>query len=145
MSTPPDRALLLSIRPRFAQLVLDERKTVELRRKAPRVHVGALVLLYASSPEKALVGTARVAAINTGTPNAIWKSSSGRTSLTRSEFDEYFDGTDEAVAISLEDVSRLEPARPLHAVRDENDWFEPPQSFCYLEPSQVVSLRLALP
>ena len=55
------RDVLMSIRPQYASKILDGRKTVELRRKFPEVGaIGATVLIYSSSPVKAIVGTARI-------------------------------------------------------------------------------------
>ena len=48
-------ALLLSIRPEFAYAILDGSKTVELRRIAPKLDAGSLIVIYATAPVMALV------------------------------------------------------------------------------------------
>src|SRR3954454_13704408 len=100
MSTE-ERVLLVSIRPRFADLLLEGSKTVELRRVRPNVTPGTAVILYASSPVCEIVGTASVAAIHEADPTSIWEHHGRRTGLDRSEFDSYFAGTDVAIGIEL--------------------------------------------
>jgi predicted transcriptional regulator len=133
-------ALLLSVRPRFARLLLDGSKTVELRRVRPGVAEGSLVLIYASSPTRTLVGTARVAGVQAASTERIWQQYGPETGVTRGEYDEYFTGVDTAVAISLVDVHPLELPRPLHDLRRRLEGFRPPQSFRYLDSGQVAAL-----
>src|SRR4051794_19317173 len=105
------RSLLVSVRPRFAALILDGTKTVELRRVRPAVLPGAMVVIYASSPLKGLVGTGTVEAIEVGALDRIWDAHGERAAVTRDEYDAYFGGADRAVAIELTDVQRLSRPR----------------------------------
>lgn len=57
MST--DHALFVSVKPRFAEKILAGEKSVELRRVRPSVTPGTLVIFYASSPTREVVGTGR--------------------------------------------------------------------------------------
>jgi predicted transcriptional regulator len=135
-----EKALLVSLRPRFAALVLSGEKTVELRRISPNVEPGTLVLLYESSPTRTLVGHGRIEKIETGDPDSIWTSHHPATGLTRAEFDDYFTGTDRAVAITLRDARPLASPASLEELRRRWTGFRPPQSFRYLDPSQVARL-----
>lgn len=145
MPTPTERALLVSLRPRFASLLLSGEKTVELRRTPPDVQPGALVLMYESSPTRRLVGRGRVQAIDMATPAAIWRRHGAATGVTREEFNAYFDGTTRAVAITIADARAL--ARPASLDELRRRWadFRPPQSFRYLSPSQVARLTVPGP
>jgi predicted transcriptional regulator len=137
---PSDRTLLVSLRPRFASLLLSGRKTVELRRTPPDVACGALVLIYESSPERRLVGFGHVGAIDVGEPRGIWTRHGPDTGITRAEFDAYFEGTSRAVAITLRDTARLDRPASLEELRHRWSEFRPPQSFRYLTPAQVQRL-----
>lgn len=128
---PGQGALLISLKPRYAHGILTGAKTVELRRRGPRTEPGALVCLYSTSPEKALVGTARVRAIHTGTPAEIWNSFADECMLGRQCFDDYFQDADQAVAISLHQPLQLSAPLPLHEMR-ERFGVSPPQSWRYL-------------
>jgi predicted transcriptional regulator len=138
---PADNStLFLSLRPRFAELLLSGHKSVELRRIRPDVAPGASVLLYASSPTMKLVGRAEVAEVKVA-PNAqIWKEHGHQTGITRKEYDEYLDGLEEGVAITLVNIRRLEKPRPLQDLRDRIAGFQPPQSYRYLDKAQVAAL-----
>ena len=139
-----DRILLLSLRPRFAEMLLAGKKTIELRRSAPDVKPGTPALLYASSPVQALVGTAVVNDIVSSTTSEIWRRFAARTGLSREEYDAYFDGAGAAVAIMLGSLAPLPQPVSLADLRTGTAWFRPPQSFRYLSSEQVGSLGLAI-
>jgi predicted transcriptional regulator len=133
-------ALFLSLRPRFAELLLSGEKTVELRRVRPNVAPGTRVLLYASSPEMKLVGRAEVAEVQVAPTAQIWKEHGPQTGISRKEYDEYLDGLDDAVSIKLVKIRRLDEPRPLQDLRARIAGFQPPQSYRYLNHSEVSAL-----
>lgn len=61
-----ERAILLSVHPRFAEAILAGSKSVEVRRQRVAVPSGTPVLLDATAPPMALVGMARIAAVQLG-------------------------------------------------------------------------------
>jgi predicted transcriptional regulator len=139
---PDDRTLFISLRPRFAELLLLGEKTVELRRVRPAVQPGTRVMLYASSPTCALLGVGVVEDVQVAGHDRIWGEHGPRTGISRSEYDAYFDGTATAVAITLGEVRRLERPISLAELRRGREWFRPPQSFRYLNPQQTASFGL---
>jgi len=60
-----NHAFLISIRPRFAEMIFAGSKTVELRRVCPKVSAGDLALVYVSSPAMELRGSFEVGKILT--------------------------------------------------------------------------------
>lgn len=137
---PSDSALFLSLRPRFAELLLNGKKTVELRRVRPNVAPGTSVLLYASSPTMKLVGRAEVADVEVASTKQIWREHGRKTGISKGEYKDYFEGLDEAVAIKLVNVRRLPNPRPLQDLRDRLTGFQPPQSYRYLGSAEVAAL-----
>lgn len=134
-------ALLVSVKPVYADLLLSGAKTVELRRVRPQVKPGCPVLLYASSPQMAMVGTARVSAITCDSPDAIWNQFSDQVGIDYTTFAGYFAGTGNAVAITLADVEPLPALVPLAELRRRISGFRPPQSFRYLtQPQAAVAI-----
>lgn len=124
--------LLLSVRPRFAQMIFAGTKTVELRRVRPKVKAGDLVLVYVTSPTKEVQGVFKVARAVSGRPSAIWRKFGKRTGITRREFDSYFNGKSHAHALTIEETWLfLKPVR-LSCLRKEKRGFRPPQSFHYI-------------
>lgn len=135
-----DRALLLSVRPRFAELILVGAKTVELRRVRPNIPPGAVALIYSASPICALVGVGAIVAVHVDDRDRIWHRHGELTGITRAEYDEYFKGSPDAVAIALRAVRRLPRPLALPQLRQGYAWFRPPQSFRYLTSEQIASL-----
>src|SRR6185312_8084882 len=99
--------MLISIHPRHAKAIIDGTKTVELRRARPLVRLDEPVLIYATAPTSAILATCRIGSIEAAPPAEIWNRHHRRVGITRSEFDRYFAGRSEAVALSIEDVAAL--------------------------------------
>ena len=134
-----DRALLLSIRPRYAHAILNGTKTAEIRRQRPNVHPGTLVIIYATKPVGALIGTARISDVSEGAPVTLWERHRRATGVSQAEYDGYLSGTDTAYLLFLCQVQRLEPLLTLEQMRLTNA-FQPPQSYRYLSQRMLHSL-----
>jgi predicted transcriptional regulator len=133
------RTLLLSLRPRFAAAILDGTKRVELRRIRPRAKPGTPVLIYASTPTKALVGGCWVSGLVVAEPDEVWELHGHLTSVDRAEFDDYFAGAGHAVAIQVANPWTLDEALGLQVLRERWPGFHPPQSFRYLDRAEARS------
>ena len=127
--------LLLSIKPRFAEAILDGTKTVELRRVQPSVRTGAMVLLYASSPQRELVGTFRVAGLEVGSSSAIWDRHGSECGVSQAEFIDYFAGANQAVAILVDSPVRLSQPQSLRDPPGSDGRVPPSSKLQVLQPS----------
>jgi predicted transcriptional regulator len=101
MSSPAIPAVLLSVKPPHVERLMAGTKTVELRRRRWRVPPGTVALVYASGTTRALVGSVVVGATEAGSPEDIWHSHGLASEITREEFDSYFAGAQEAIAIGI--------------------------------------------
>jgi predicted transcriptional regulator len=81
-----------------------------------------------------VVGWFQIAGIEYDTPEGIWKSLNGSSGLSEREFQEYFDGTNSAVAILIGQYHRLEVPADLKRIPRVK---RPPQSFQYLDENDV--------
>src|SRR5687768_1590251 len=126
------RALLISIRPRFAAEIFAGTKTVELRRVKPGMVAGDLALVYVSAPAMELQGAFEIASLISAAPSAIWKQMGKKSALTRAEFRKYFFGKKVAHAIVIKRAWKLPVALPLPKLRQRLGGFRPPQSFHYI-------------
>lgn len=133
----PDRALLMPIKPKYAEMLFEGVKSVELRRIRPRVDQGDIVLLYVSSPTKAVVGAFEVENVIERPVEDLWPLVEGAAGLSRTEFDVYFNGASRGVAIFLSRIVRF--YRPVFLTELQAHWpgFRPPQSYQYLETPQL--------
>jgi len=135
-----NRVLLLSLRPRFAQAILDGEKTTELRRHPINAEPGSRVILYASAPTMAIVGTARLKNIETSQPTDAWNRYRDRLALEESEYYGYLDGSDQAFLLHLTGINCLDEPLRLSELR-RHGGFQPPQSFRYIAPTDPKALR----
>lgn len=138
MSTRHDHCLLLSLRPHFADAIIEGRKTIELRRTRPNISPGARVLLYASAPRMAVVASARVASILEDEPANIWRDHHHEVGISESGFEDYFDGAGMAYGLRLQDVTAVDPM-PLSELRALG--VEPPQSWRYVDNQLVDQIN----
>ena len=138
----PDRALVLALKPRFAEAILAGTKTVEVRRVVPRITVPTLALLYASGSVRALVGTCLVRSVARYPADELWHLYGTDTALSHVEFDAYLQGRDSGVALLLERPQPLAAPIPLHTLRQDHG-FRPPQSFAYVSHAQRRRLLAA--
>lgn len=138
----PDRALVLALKPRFAEAILAGTKTVEVRRVRPRITVPTLALLYASGSARALVGTCVVRSVARYPADELWHLHGVGTALCRTEFDAYLQGRDCGVALLLERPEPLAAPIPLHTLRHAHG-FRPPQSFAYVSHAKRKRLLAA--
>jgi predicted transcriptional regulator len=121
----------VSIRPQYVEKILAGEKTVELRRRFPETAVlGATALVYSSSPVQAIVCRARIKDVSKLSINQIWKNHRKEACISKSDFDNYFEGIDFGFVVFLDNIKRL---KKRVAVSDLEDYgIVPPQSYRYL-------------
>lgn len=131
-----NHAFLISIRPRFAEMIFAGSKQVELRRVCPSASSGDLALVYVSSPAMELRGSFEVGSILTASPSALWKKIGEKSGITRAEFLAYFKGKKQAHALIIKRVWALPTPVHLKTLRQAKGGFRPPQNFHYLNRSK---------
>ncbi len=133
----------MSIRPNYAAQIFDGTKTVELRRVRPRLTTGELVLVYASSPVKALLGAFEVSRVIAAPPSRLWNRVRRKAGTTREQFDNYFNGASWGYGIVLGRTWQFEKPVGLERLRQRQSNFRPPQSYHYLTAKQARRIGLA--
>lgn len=119
--------------------ILSGEKRLEFRRRWAREPVDTLVI-YATSPVKMLVATARVERIITGTKTSLWKlAQQSGGGVSRRELFQYLNGKKSAVAIEMSDVELM--PQPIDPKKVFGDSFSPPQSFIYLSEDKLDKVR----
>lgn len=134
------QTLFLSISPKFVSKILRRIKTVELRRKRPNISSGDRVLIYATSPEKALHAVATVCNVTSAHPDDLWLQFQDRTGLSYNEFYEYFNNVSKGYAIEFKKVEALPLPVSLSTIRSIWPGFHPPQSYQYFTNEECVAL-----
>jgi predicted transcriptional regulator len=138
--------LLLSIKPEYANKIFAGKKKVELRRIRTRLDSGDLVLIYVSSPNKALVASFEVDRVITveNLPrelNNLWKQVKEQAGINRKQFDNYYEGASVGVGIFLKNLQRFPKPLELESLRKQLPNIRPPQSYRYLTPLEVKGVE----
>jgi len=131
-----DPSILLSIRPRFAQQILDGKKTVEIRRRFSAKWIGKRATLYASIPVAGLVGEATIVDVVRGRPDHIWSQFHPQAGCTQDEFKDYTRGAEDVYAVIFTDVRPYASALSKEQMSSLiGSALTPPQSYRALNPS----------
>lgn len=145
-ATSLSKALLLSIRPCYTDLILAGVKTIELRKRQPRVPAGTLVVMYASYPTCAIVGAFVLRGIIHHAPAELWIEHGPQLGVSKDVFERYYANHDQAFGLLVGDVMPLEHNVGLATLRKQWGGFQPPQSYRYLHPAHTPhGLRLQFP
>jgi predicted transcriptional regulator len=134
-------AILLSVKPKFANLIIDGSKLVELRRTVPAQTVGTIAI-YSSSPVQMIVALASVKQTIEASPSKLWEiSKDNGGGLTKAGLLAYFDSKKTGFALMLENVRVFKkPVSPTKIFKS----FNAPQSFKYLTEKELLKLKTLL-
>ena len=139
-----ENILMLSIKPKYAAMILSGEKKVELRRVRTRLKHGDLVLVYVSSPIKALVATFQVDNIVQSEIKAIpkdlndfWTRIENIAGISCNEYKTYYNNASTIVAIFIKNLKELNDPIELETLRATIPRFQPPQSYRYLKHSEI--------
>ncbi len=132
MQKMASNAILISIRPKYAEKIFNGSKTVELRKIKPKhLSSGDLVLVYVSSPIKSLVGAFKVEKVQEYAISEMWDNVKKNAGVSKKEFDDYYKNSNMGVAIFIESVWQFTKPIGLSDLRKAEKGFHPPQSFRY--------------
>ncbi len=142
-----NNAIILSIKPKYADKIFSGQKTVELRRIKPKfIKEGSVAIIYISSPRKELHGVIKISRIVEEPLNDLWSKVEGKAQVSKIEFDKYYENASNGVAFYISKVWSLNKPLKLHEIVLSNSIFQPPQSFQYIniDDIQIPSLKKML-
>lgn len=137
MSEPARSHVLLSVRPRFADLIMAGTKTVEIRRGPSRVAPGTTALVYSSSPTRALVGAVVIDGVNVRAASTVWRNWGTATGLGKREFDAYVSGCGRVTALLLGARVAFPQPIDLAELRSRTSRFVAPQSYRFVAEAEL--------
>lgn len=133
-----EKYVLMSIKPTYAELIKNGKKTVELRRVSPRIKAGDMIIVYESTPVQRITMICTVKGVLRCNAHELWRSAGAAACIDQKSFDAYFQGKDIANGIQLENIKILPRALMLNEVIGNR---HAPQSYCYLNENEVEILR----
>jgi predicted transcriptional regulator len=122
--------VLLSIKPRFADAIIDGRKKYEFRKNKFSKDDITCVYMYSTAPIKRIIGIFKITEIIEDSPSALWDRLKNQAGISEDEFFDYFRNKKKGFAIEIKEVEKFEnPLDPKILFPN----FVPPQSFCYIK------------
>lgn len=122
--------LILSIRPQFAQMILDGSKRYEYRKRVFKRTDIDRVYIYASKPICRIVGYFTIDHVIEDSPSHMWQMTYRGGGISKEYFDAYFKGNHKAHAIKIGVAVKLDtPVDPKEVIKD----FHAPQNFMYVD------------
>ena len=138
--------LLISIKPEYAQKILDGEKTVELRKTRTRLKPGDIVLVYVSSPQQVIAGFFEVESVEIfenlpKQKNNFWDKIKNKAHIKEKDFNDYYKRASIGVAIFITKVHKFDNTAKLIKLKQKIKNFTPPQSYRYLKPKEIEILE----
>jgi len=96
--------LVMSIHPKYANAIMQGRKTVEIRRRFSPQNIGAHVLIYSTNPDSAVLGSARISNAERLETTMVTSNFLEKTAANKTDLEDYAQGLNYLWAITLEDV-----------------------------------------
>lgn len=132
--------IIMSIKPKYAFEIINNKKTVEIRRKFSKELRGTTVFLYASHPQRSVLGEAIISDIQEGNPLEIWSNFKDKIGCSYNEYVEYCKGLNSIKAIFFEEITPYSNPLPWSVFSTAfNAPLKPPQSYQFLKPSGFLS------
>ena len=125
MLTP---TILLSIKPKYAKAIFENKKKYEFRKRRCKAEVKKIVF-YATAPQSEVVGEAEIEEILEDSPTKIWEITKHAAGITHENYCNYYQNYSKAVAYKLTNVIVYQPPKSLF----EYGVKHVPQSFIYLD------------
>lgn len=122
--------VILSVRPTFCQSIFEGKKIYEYRRKIFKRTVIDRVYIYASKPTCRIVGYFIIDNVIKDSVSHVWQITHKGSGITKEYYEAYFRGCDNAYAIKIKDVVKLDtPIDPKKVIKD----FTAPQNYMYVD------------
>ncbi len=121
--------VLLSVKPKYAEKIVEGKKKYEFRRAIFQKQNIEKVYIYSSSPVSKIVAAFKIKKILKDSPEKIWTLCQKYAGISKKDFFAYFKNSEMAFAIEIGYVDSFkEHIDPFKIIEN----FKPPQSFYYL-------------
>lgn len=131
------KIVLLSVKPIFAKKIKSREKTLELRRTAPKITAGDIIVIYETNPIQRVTSYCHVNRTLNEPPEILWEKAKDCACIGKAEYDKYFLGKELAHGIELETVIILETPKKLSDIWSKSFV---PQNYCYLQENEFCKI-----
>lgn len=120
--------ILLSIKPKYVERILEGTKKVEYRKVMPKCKI-THIIIYASAPISRVVAEASISEILSDKPSILWEKTFSIGGISNEEYYSYFTNREVAHAFVLDEIKKF---TPYHNLTDYGIK-TPPQNFVYIK------------
>lgn len=127
--------VILSIKPKYVEQIINGKKKYEFRRKIfKEQHIGHIIV-YSSSPVKKVVGYFTIQEIYSEHPKNLWSNYRKYSGISKKEFLRYFKNSKNGYAIEINQFILFKNPVELSDIGINNG---PPQSYMYIKDNKSV-------
>ncbi|HOX83820.1 MAG TPA: ASCH domain-containing protein [Chryseolinea sp.] len=123
--------LFISVKHEYANKILEGTKTIELRKSKPKVSKGDFVIIYSTTPVKAIIGIAEVDDLISCPPDSMWRLHSKKLGIKHKDFLDYYSNSETSIGIVLSNPKKYRSAISLSSIKRDHPEFQPPQTYRY--------------
>lgn len=132
------RSILISIRQKYVECIINGEKRAEIRRIFPdgvsRVYV------YVPTPKRHVIGFFEVKEVHRLPVAQLWEQAGRISALSQDYFFAYLSGKEVGASIHFDEFTVLPHSIPLAELRRHFPKFHPPQSFMYVSEDMETLL-----
>ena len=133
------KSYVMSIKKEYGLNLLNRNSMWEYRRRKSKIKTGDKIILYATSPDKELIGEFIVGKIITGSANEIWEKTKEDICYQEDEVVSYLKSGDFLIAFKVTKPKKYQQAIDKHKLPSSR----PPMSYCKA-PEELLSLLESL-
>lgn len=133
-----EKALLISIKPIYADAIYRGLKSIELRRHLPVNFDGTTAFIYETSPISMVTGLFVVGGFITLPKTQFWERFRNESYISKTVFESYFDSCTVARGIYILDSMKFQTPMSVSAFLRNR----PPQSWCYVQDRKEFYYKL---
>lgn len=123
------KTVLMSIKPKYADMIADGIKKIEFRKRIFADSVET-VYVYSSSPVKQILGYFKITKIVKGTPEQLWNHFSDMGCMSSEDYISYYRNHKIGYGIMIKEFIKF---TNVISPKSYNPLFRAPQSFCYID------------
>jgi len=130
--------VIFSIKPKYAKRIFNGTKKYEFRKRIFKNTNIDIIIVYATTPIKKIVGYFLIDEIIKTSPEELWEMSKEKAGISKQKFFSYFNEREVAFGIKIKKAVEFNPNIPPREVLPD---FYPPQSFRYCDvfDTQTIS------
>ncbi len=130
--------IILSIHPKYAQLIEEGSKIYEIRTRKANISKGTIIWIYKTLPIASIDSYAELEDILILSPQVAWNKYAQEMCIPKKLFDEYVKNKEAIYLLKLKNVKRTKRSISLYELREKIPPFYPPQFFKKLEQNSDI-------